>query len=107
MAVTNTVTIDGTDYIVLPGTFKYRALPDTVRRHNEPRVVYGVHNECEFETDEDNIGSLVSSGQGSGSHTVEISGFESIYGATIDVYKIGQGIQKSRVICRGTKQAST
>ena len=104
MAVINSVKIDGTDYTILPGTFKYRARPDVVVKHNEPVVVIGVNNMCEFEMDEDNIGSLVSSGQGSGSSTVEISGFETIYNATIDVAKVGQGIQKSRVTVTGTKQ---
>jgi len=104
MSVVNTVTIDSVDYTILPGTFRFENRPDTVVRHNEPCVVIGANYQCEFEMDEDNIASLVSSGQGPGNSTVEISGFPTIYNATINIAKLGPGIQKSRVICTGTKE---
>ena len=103
MAVINTVNIDSTDYTVLPGTLKFRARPDVVVKHNEPGVVIGYNYEGEFETDEDNIGSLVSSGQGSGSSTITITGFPTVYNAVVHVAKVGQGIQKSHVTFKGTK----
>ena len=106
MSVVTSVTLDSTSITILPGTFEFSAKPVVVRKPNEPMVVTGVNYEVTFEADEDNVSSIDSSSQGTGSSTLTVSGYPTVYEAEVNVSPGGEGIQKRRITVLGTKQST-
>ena len=107
MSVISSVTLNSSSIEILPGSLTYSAEPVLGgRRENEPLVVKGFNYVAEFDADYDNTSSIDDDSQGSGSNTLTITGFPTIYNAIVSIVTKGTGIQTSHITVSGTKSST-